>query len=291
MRARRALLYMPGHDLHKIEKAAALDLDCAILDLEDGAAQLRKDEARATIVQALTTLDFGATERLVRVNPYRTGWTDTDLDAVLPAHPDGIVLPKADADGVKRISARMRAAEEANGWPVGGMALIAIAETARAIIHLDELCAADERLQAVICGGEDLAAEMGAVRTREANELFYVRSMVVLYTAAYQLQAIDMVNVDFNDIHFVHQEARRGAEMGFSGKQIIHPRQIEPVQRAFTPTDEEIAQAQSLVAAFHASQAQGMGAFAFEGTMVDKPVVLRAENILARARAAGKITE
>lgn len=290
MRARRALLYVPADDWHKIQKATTLGVDCVCLDLEDGVAQNRKEEARQNIARALATLDFGRAERLVRINGLESGLAEVDLAAVLPNRPDGIVLPKVlTAEDLRWVEAQIGAAEQRAGWPSGTIILLAIIERARAFLHLPEICQATPRLEALIFGAEDLAAELGVKRTREGWELFHARSTLVMHAAAFGLQAIDWVTVDFQDIGWVRQEAERGAALGFNGKQIIHPNQVLPVQAAFTPSPEEIAWARELLAAFEAHQARGKGAFAWQGQMVDRPVIRRAEGILARAQAAGAL--
>lgn len=284
MRRRRALLYVPGDDLHKIQKAAGLGVDCVCLDMEDGVALNAKEDARRTIAEALQTIEFGKTEKLVRVNPFNTGLTELDLDAVLEAHPDGIILPKVDGKAaVQRISRIIAKVEKANGWKSNGIALIAIVESARGILNLAEICTSDRRLQAIIFGGEDLAADIGAIRTKEADEIFLARSLVVLHAAVNNLQAIDLVDTDFHDIEVLMKEARQSAEMGYEGKQIIHPAQVEPVQAAFTPDEAAVKEAQEIVRLAEEHQANGKGAFAIAGKMVDMPVVKRAQNILRKA--------
>jgi citrate lyase beta subunit len=288
MHARRALLYMPGDDRHKIEKALTLGVDCICMDMEDGVALNRKVEARATIAAALTELDFGSSEKLVRINPVGSGLEADDLEAVLPARPDGVVVPKVtDAAQLAWVGGRIEAAELAHGWPVRSIGLVAVVESARAILDLKAIAAA-ARLQALIFGAEDLAADLGAVRTPAAWEVFYARSAVVNAAAAYGLQAIDMVSVDFRDLEVLREAAAFGARLGYTGKQVIHPAQVAPVQEAFTPDDEVIARARQLVEAFEAHQKRGAGAFALDGRMIDMPLVKAAEGVLARARAAGK---
>lgn len=291
MRARRALLYMPGHDIRKIEKAIALGVDSACMDMEDGVAVDRKVDARAGIAQALRTLDFRNTERLVRINAAGTGLEVDDLAAVLSLKPDGIVIPKVSAaDPVRWVSEQAAAVERACGWDVGTIRLLVIIETARAILNLPQIAGADPRLEALILGADDLAIDIGAARTRENWEVFYARSATVLTAAAFGLQAIDLVCVDFNDLETVKQEAIQGAQMGYTGKQVIHPNQVKVVQDAFTPDGESIAQARRVVEAYKAHhQATGTGAFALDGKMVDTPIVKMAERVLARARAAGKL--
>lgn len=289
MRSRRALLYVPADDQHKINKAAGLPVDSIILDLEDATAANRKQEARQICANALQTISFGDSERLVRVNSFSSGLTEADLEAVLPAKPDGIVLPKVTCpEDIQTLAGLIQAAKQKNGWQNGAIPIIAVIESALGIINLSQICQADAGLQAIICGGEDLAADLNAIRTRSAKELFYARGAVVLHTAAYKLQAIDMVTADFSDIDFLMEEARTSMEMGFSGKQIIHPNQVEPVQKAFTPEEDEIHYAQELIRKFEENQANGQGAFAVDGAMVDMPVITRAKNLLARANISIK---
>lgn len=292
MRARRALLYMPGDDMHKIQKATTLGVDTICMDIEDGVAHNRKAEARVTICEALQKLEFGRSEKLVRINPVGSGLEEEDLKAVLPARPDGILIPKVqDATHVRRVSARIGDFERAQGWPAGQIILLALVETAPAIVNLKEIASSDPRLQGLIFGAEDLAGDMGLVRTPPGWEIFYARSAVVTHAAAFGLQAIDIVFMDLHDPHGLRLESAQGAQMGYTGKQIIHPSQVEPVQEAFTPSDEAIAHALRVVEADRQNQAAGHGAFALDGKMVDAPVVKAAEWVLTRARAAGKVQE
>ena len=290
MRARRALLYMPGDDMHKIEKAITLDVDCICMDIEDGVALNRKAKARATIVKALQMLDFRRSERLVRINPVGSGMEEEDLRAVLPAHPDGIVIPKVGvSEQVRWVSEVIARYERERSWPVGRIALLALIETARGVVNLKEIAGSDPRLQALIFGAEDLAGDIGAVRTRPGWEIFYARGAVVTHAAAFGLQALDMVFMDLKDIDGLRTESQEGARMAYIGKQIIHPNQVEPVQEAFSPSDEAIAHAVLVVETAAQQQTAGAGAFALDGKMVDAPVVKAAEWVLERARAAGKI--
>lgn len=292
MRARRALLYMPGDDMHKIQKAITLDVDCICMDTEDGVAINRKNEARLTIAEALRNLDFGRSERLARINPVGSGLESIDLHTIVPAHPDGIVVPKVEnADQIRWVSQQIRLMEEEQGWVPGQICLIAIVETALGIVNLPQIAGADPRLQALIFGAEDLASDLGARRTREGWEVFYARSAVVLHAAAFGLQAIDQVYIDFQDTEGLLKECRQGVQMGFSGKQVIHPNQVSVVQAAFTPDDETITNALRLIAAFEEHQKAGRGAFAMNGKMIDAPIIRNAERILERARAAGKIRD
>jgi citrate lyase beta subunit len=281
---------MPGDDMRKIQKATTLGVDCICMDMEDGVALNRKAEARQTIAQALQSLNFGAAERLARINAIGSGFESDDLAVVLPARPDGIVIPKVEhAEQIQWVSQMIAGYEELYGWPKESICLLAVVESARGVVNLPQIASADPRLQAIIFGAEDFAGDIGATRTPEGWEVFYARSAVVTYAAAYDLQAIDMVYIDFQDIEGLRREAEQGAQMAFSGKQIIHPNQVAPVQEAFTPSDEAIAYALRVQQAFEEHQKAGKGAFALDGKMIDAPIMKSAQRVLALARAAGKI--
>ena len=289
MHSRRALLYVPGDDWKKITKALTLSVDCICMDMEDGVAINQKAEARTIIAKALQELDFGASEKLARINAVGSGLEEDDIQAVLPHRPDGIVIPKIESlEQIQWGSLIIESAELDNGWPVNSVRMLVGVETAKGILNLKEI-ASHPRLDGIIFGGEDFAASIGATRTEEATELLYARQAVVTACAAYGLQAIDIVTIDFKDIERVRREAEIGAGLGFSGKQIIHPNQVGPVQEAFTPADDVISYARRLVDAFDIHQSEGKGAFALDGQMIEMRLVKNAQKVLERAKAAGKI--
>jgi citrate lyase beta subunit len=162
-------------------------------------------------------------------------------------------------------------------------------ETAKGILNLREIAESDKRLEAIIFGAEDYAASIGAKRTKEATEVLYARQAVVAACAANDLQAIDMVYIDFRDETGLRTEAKQGAGFGFSGKQIIHPSQVAVVQEEFTPSEEAIEYARRIVETFESSQREGKGAYALDGKMIDMPLLKNAQKVLDRARAAGKV--
>jgi citrate lyase beta subunit len=258
------------------------------MDMEDGVAPERKAEARKGIAAALHELDFGRSEKLARINAVGSGLETEDIQAVVLFHPDGVVLPKVESpEQIQWAAGMIEAAELEHGWPLHSIRLLAGVETPKAILNLKEI-ACQPRLEALIFGGEDYAARVGATRTPGAEELLYARSAVVAACAAFDLQAIDMVTVDFQDLEALRREALFGAQLGYSGKQVIHPIQVAPVQQAFTPDEAAIASARRLVEAFELHQAAGSGAFALDGRMIDRPLVTAAQGVLERARAAGK---
>ncbi len=279
-RARRVLLFVPGDDARKSAKAAASGADCVVLDLEDGVAADRKAAARATVAASLRSLDFGRSERLVRINPAGSGLEAADLKAVGAARPDGYLVPKVESADHVRTVARLTA-----GAPAPLLALI---ETARGVVRLAEIAAAHPRLEALLFGAEDLAGDVGAVRTPGGEEVAWARGAVVTYAAAHGLQAIDTIYADIEDLEGLRRDSLGAARLGYAGKMAIHPSQIPVIAGAFTPTDEEVARALRLVEAHARHQAAGTGVFVLEGRMVDWPMVRAAERLLARARAAGK---
>ena len=288
MHSRRALLYMPGDNWKMITKSITVGVDSICMDMEDGTAINKKAEARETIAKALRELDFGASEKLARINSVGSGWEQEDIEAVLPFHPDGIVIPKVESfEQVEWASHIIETAELKYGWPVNSVRVLIGVETAKGILNLKEI-AAHPRLDAIIFGGEDFAASIGAVRTKEAVELLYARQAVVVACTAFDLQPIDIVTIDYKDIEALRIESEFGARLGFAGKQIIHPVQVEPVQTAFTPNDEAVAYAKRIVETFEANQKEGKGAYSLDGKMIDMPLVKNAQKVLERAKAAGK---
>lgn len=290
-RSRRCILYVPGNETRKIDKAVTLGADCVCLDLEDGVALNVKADARAVIANALRNLDFGASEKLARINAVGSGMEIEDLAAIVPSHPHTIVIPKVtDAAQIRRVSQHVSELESNCEIAPGSIALIGMIENARGLLNLNAIAAADPRLEALIFGAEDYAADVGAQRTREGLEVLYARSAIVTACAAYGLQAIDLLYLDFRDAEGLRAESLRGAQLGYVGAQVIHPNQVGIVQEVFTPDDAAITHARRIVEAAKQNLEAGHGAFALDNKMVDMPVIKSAERVLARARAARKIS-
>ena len=291
-RLRRSLLFLPGDSQRKIEKAAGLDVDCVVMDLEDGVALSRKADARRTVQRALADVDFGRSERLVRVNAVGSSLFVEDMQDAFgeDARPDSVVLPKVDdANAMQELSRALDEIERVQGWPANGIHILAVIETARGVINLREIAQSSPRLAALLFGAEDFASSVGAIRSVEGREVLYARSAVVTAAAAYDLQAIDQVFFDLHDMEGFARECVEGRQLGYDGKMAIHPRQVEPIHKAFTPSAAEIERAQRVVDAHRERQAQGVGAFELDGRMVDGPVVAAAERVLELVRQANKI--
>jgi len=285
---RRSVLFMPGDSMRKITKATQLDVDSIVMDLEDSVAPDNKAEARRTVSEALQTLDFGRSERLVRLNAAETGLLGDDLADTIDAQPDGYVLPKTEtAAQVQYVGRLLGRAEKANGWADSSIRLLVIIETALGVMNVKEIAQASPRVETLMFGAEDLAGDIGAKRTREGWEVFYARSAVVTAAAAYGLQAIDMVLIDLANLERLEEECNFARRMGYEGKMAIHPRQVEVINRVFAPSPEEIEQARRLMQAHAEHQAAGSGVFTLNGRMVDMPMVKMAERVLNKAKAAG----
>ncbi len=278
---------MPGDSVRKIAKATTLDADSIVMDLEDGVAFSQKEAARAVVLASLQTLDFGPRERVVRLNPVGSGLEQADLDATVAGRPDAYLLPKVQApEHLVWLDQALGAAEARHGWEAGTIHLLALIETARGVVNVAAIARASPRLQALLFGAEDLAADLGAVRTRSNREVLYARSAVVTAAAAFGLQAIDMIFTDLADEAGLEAECRQAVELGYQGKMAIHPRQAAVIQAVFTPSAEQVAAAERLIAAYRDHKDAGAGVFVLDGRMVDAPMLAAAEKVLARAARA-----
>lgn len=287
-RVRRSLLFMPADNEHMIRKGAEIGPDCVIMDLEDAVTVSNKQIARETALEALETVDFGPAERWVRLNPTESGLHSTDLTTTVDGRPDGYVVPKVQsARDVHGLSDEIRGHERRLGYPLNTIKLILIIETALGVVNLAELALADQRVVALAFGAEDLAASVGATRTPEGKEVLFARSMIVTYAAAAGLQAIDTPYINYRDLDGLRTEAGEVSRLGYTGKLAIHPAQVPVIMEAFMPTSEEVERARALVAAFEAHEREGTGVFAYEGKMVDMPMLRAARRTLALAQPPG----
>ncbi len=277
----RSLLYVPATRPDRFDKAVAAGADAVIVDLEDAVEPSRKAEARAHAARWFGTSSGDGVApaaaarrplRLLRVNGARTAFFADDMalaDAVRGA--DGIVLPKCESPADVETIAR--------AFPAARLFLLI--ETARGVLNAPAIAGAHGHVAALIFGAEDLTADLGVPRTRDGNEIFVARSMVVLAAAAAGVQAIDAVVVDLHDADRLREDCRRGRMLGYTGKQAIHPAQIPVIHEAFMPTADEIAAARRIVDASDAAAGRGEGAFRLDDRMVDAPVVARARRVLS----------
>jgi citrate lyase subunit beta / citryl-CoA lyase len=288
----RSLLFVPADGGAKLDKALASGADAVIIDLEDSIAPDRKAQARASAATFLKTAVAQARRPrlLVRVNAIATGLIDEDLDAVVPARPDAILLPKAEGGAsIIHADAKLTAREAIAGLADGHVKIVAQAiETAAGLFAAGNIRGASARLIGLTWGPEDLSAEIGAEANRDAQGLLtepyrLARSVCLFAAAAAGVAAIETVYVDFRNLAGLKRETEDARRDGFVGRLAIHPAQVPVINEVFTPTADAIARAQAIVDAF--AKAPGAGVVAIEGKMYDRPHLARAQALLARVKA------
>lgn len=279
---------MPGTRPERIAKAAAMAADGVILDLEDAVAPAQKAQAREWVVAALRRVDFGGRERIVRVNAPGAAEHAADLAAVVPLGPDALLLPKlADAADVARLDAEVARLEAASGRSPGGIRFHLLVETAAAVVGVEALARAVPRAAALFYGAGDLARETRARLVPGRLTELYAMSRVVLVARATGLDAIDSPCFDLGQPDRLESHTRIGADLGFDGKALIHPSQIEMANRCFSPSAEAVAEARRVLVAYEAAERGGRGALSLEGQFVDAVHVHMARETLERAQQAG----
>jgi citrate lyase subunit beta/citryl-CoA lyase len=284
-RLRRSRLYLPGTEPKLFINAGLYGADAIILDLEDSVHPDEKDAARLLVRNALRALDFGGSERMVRINQIPLAFAD--LEQVVPAAPDLILIPKVEtAEQVAKIEHCLMDVAQRHHLhrPIW---LMPILESALGIENAREIASASERVVALTIGIEDYTADLGVVKTRTGEESLYARTRLVNAAKGYRLQAIDSVYGEVADLDGLREWAERSRALGFEGMGCIHPAQVAVVHQAFAPTAAEIEKAQKIVAAFELAQAQGRGVVSLGSRMIDPPVVQRALQLVARARQMG----
>ena len=271
-------------------KALTLPADGLILDLEDAVPPDRKAATRPIVRGWLQRLDFGSRERWVRMNPIATDLGRADLEDTIAGRPHGYVVPKPRHAGeVREIGQILDGLEHRHGIPHGATRLVLIAtETPEGLLNIRDLAVASPRVVALSWGIEDLGAAMGLPRVRDAEGRYldiprYARVMCAITASAAGVEAIDTVYTDIADLPGLRRECEDAVAMGFSGKISIHPSQIDVINVAFTPSNEELAEARDLVAAFEEAKTRGTYALTFRGRMVDAPHLARARKLIARA--------
>ena len=285
-----SLLFVPGDSEKKLAKSTSTAADALILDLEDSVAPERTALARVMVAEFLQAHPNRTQQQLwVRINPLQTPEALADLVAVMPARPDGIMLPKP-LNGLhaQQLDHYLSALETREGFTLGSTRIIPVAtEVPGALFDLQSYAGASPRLQGLTWGAEDLATAVGASSNRDASGEFtftykLARSLCLLASAHAQIQAIDTLSVDFKDMQALALDVQQARREGFSGKLAIHPDQVEVINQGFTPSAHDISHAQRIVDAF--AQAHGAGAVQLDGKMVDKPHLTQALRLLDLSR-------
>ncbi len=280
-RPRRSVLYMPGSNPRALEKAKGLPADALILDLEDSVAPEAKAAAREQVRAAVRGGGYGSREVVVRVNGLDSPWGSDDLAAVAAAGPDAILVPKVDSAAAVRHAARLMG--EA-GAPAG-TALWCMMETPRAILRAEEIADASERLECLVMGTSDLVKDLHARHTVQRLPVLNALTTVVLAARAAGLAALDGVHLDLDDAEGFRAACLQGLELGFDGKTLIHPKQIDPCNQVFAPSEAEVAGAHRIIEAFAEAEAGGKGVVVLDGQLVENLHVENAQRLVALAQA------
>jgi citrate lyase subunit beta / citryl-CoA lyase len=281
LRPRRSVLYMPGANERALEKAQSIPADALILDLEDAVAPDAKPEARDRVCAAAGSGAYGQREIAIRANGIGTPWHDDDLRAIAAAGPDAVVVPKINsADEVHRIEKAL----EAGGAP-DRTRIWAMLETPIAMLRAEEICSSSERLAVLVMGTNDLAKELHATHVPGRLPLLGGLGLCLLAARASGKVILDGVYNDIKDEAGFAAECRQGRELGFDGKTLIHPSQVDPCNEAFAPGDDEIERAGRIIAAFEEAEAEGRGVVTVDGRMVENLHVEEARRVLAIAEA------
>ncbi|MFW6050246.1 MAG: HpcH/HpaI aldolase/citrate lyase family protein [Myxococcota bacterium] len=281
VRPRRSVLYMPGQNARALEKGKSLPCDGIIFDLEDATAPDAKETARGQVVDAVKNGGYGGRETIVRVNGLNTPWGYDDLVAVATSGCDTVLLPKVgSADAVRQ-------AEEilvANGAP-DGLQLACMMETPLGILRAEEIAFASPRIGLLVMGTSDLTKDLHARHTAMRLPMIPSLGLCLLAARAAGIAIVDGVYLDLQDADGFAESCRQGAELGFDGKTLIHPKQLEAANEAFAPSEKEVEEARRIIDAFEQATAEGRGVVVVDGKLVENLHVENAKRLVALADA------
>ena len=285
-------MFVPGNNPGMMADAHIYGPDSIMLDLEDSVTMAEKDAARLLVYNALKTIDYGDTEMVVRINPLNTPYGKKDVEAVVKAGVDVIRMPKTEtADEVREVEEEILKWETELGC-VGRTKIMAAIESALGIVNAYPIATASKRMMGIALGAEDYCANLKTQRTQGDNlnfgmELLLARQTIVVAARAAGIDALDTVYSNLNDMDTFRREVELIKALGFDGKSIINPRQIEIINEVFAPKQKDIEKALKILAAIKEAEAKGSGVIAVNGKMVDKPVVIRAQHTIDLAIASG----
>ena len=288
MKNRRSMLFMPGNNPGMLVSADILGADSIIYDLEDAVALDEKDSARNLVRNALSFLKFTHSEITVRINPIDSPYWEKDLEAIIPVLPDGIVIPKASVDAVHSVEQKINEIKKAHNI-TKNFSFLMLVESARGIMDVNSIAKASSLIQGLLLGGEDYSVDMGIQRTRLSKELEYARFSLTTAAHAYGLDSLDTPFTDVEDFEGLRLDTAFSKSIGFSGRLVINPRQVEEIHKIFSPSSAEIERAEAILQAAEGAKQKGLGVFSFKGKMVDLPVIKRAQALYDSAKNWGLI--
>jgi len=278
----RTMLFVPGNNMRMLHKAGALDADAIIIDLEDAVPMEDKETARVFVREGIETVGKEESMVFVRVNGLATGLASQDLEESVCEGLDGIVLPKTESDrDILDAEAILEKIEKQKGLRVGSIIIVPILETAKGVLKAAEVAFASKRVVGLSFGAVDFTRDLGVSLSKEGVELSYPRAYVALAARAAGIPAIDTVFIDIMDREGLIRDSKAAKQLGFRGKLLIHPNQIQPVNEVFSPTQQEVEYCKKVVAAFKEAQARGAGAISLDGKMIDYANYRQAEDVLA----------
>ena len=287
-RLRRTMMFMNAQKPGLIKDAYIYGVDSIMLDLEDAVAENQKDAARFSLYHALTTIDYGDTEVIVRINGLDTPHWQEDIRVCVAGGADGIRIAKCEsAQDVKTVEEYVEKAEREFGVQVGRTLLMAALESPKGILNAYEICTASQRMFGVAISGGDFRKCMQTKPTADGVDMLVARGQMLIAARAAGVQCFDTVFTDLDDTEGFLTEVRQNKAMGFDGKSLINPKQIRPVHEIFAPTEKEVHQAELWVSAFREAQAKGVGVFTVNGKMIDAAFIPGAERTLRLAKACG----
>lgn len=285
------MMFVPGNNPGMMADAHIYGPDSIMLDLEDSVTMTEKDTARLLVYNALKSVDYGDTEMVVRINPLNTPYGKKDIEAVVKAGVHVIRMPKTEtAEEVREVEREIERVEKEIGC-LGRTKIMAAIESALGVCNAYAIATASPRMMGVALGAEDYCANLKTQRTPDGNELRLARETIVVAARAAGIDALDTVYSNLNDMETFRKEVEFIHTLGFDGKSIINPRQIEVVNEVFAPTPKAIEKALAVVAAIKEAEKKGSGVIAVNGKMVDRPVVIRAQRVIDLAIVSGIIKE
>ncbi len=285
------MMFVPGNNPAMMQDAYIYGPDSIMLDLEDSVSMAEKDTARLLVHNALKTIDYGKTEMVVRINPLNTPYGKKDIEAVVKAGVQVIRMPKTEtAEEVVEVEREIERVEKELGC-VGRTQIMAAIESALGVVNAYAIATASPRMMGIALGAEDYCANLKTQRSKDGAELQLARETIVVAARAAGIDALDTVYSNLNDMETFRREVEFIKTLGFDGKSIINPRQIEVVNEVFTPTQKDIDKARTIIAAIKEAEKKGSGVIAVNGKMIDKPVVIRAQRTIELALASGAIKE
>ncbi|WP_319531262.1 citrate (pro-3S)-lyase subunit beta [uncultured Cohaesibacter sp.] len=287
MTLRRSMLFIPGSNAAMLSTAFIFKPDSVMFDLEDAVSLREKDAARLLVYHTLKSDLYENVERVVRINPLSTPFGRDDLEAAVRGGVDVVRLPKTEtADDVYELEEEVVAIEKACGREVGSTLLMAAIESASGVVNAVDIAKASKRMMGIALAGFDYVTDMQTERG-DGSELFYARCAVLHAARAAKIDAFDVVFSDLNDEAGFLKEVDIIKRLGFNGKSLINPRQIELLHNAYAPTQEDVDYANRVVAAAEKAEAEGLGVISLNGKMIDAPIVENAKRVLSKAKASG----